>query len=113
MKIDNSKIYYLVHPCTSGGLTIKENRNEEFRISCAIKSIDDNIPLLRPLTLIPHNMSHSDAMDRCYKLLSACDAILLSPRWQTSIGCVLEYEYAIANGLDVIEVEQIDGYQKV
>ena len=109
MKLVNSKIYYLAHPLADGGnytkKAIAKNYKSENRIANDLLKSNEGLRLLRPLTLVPPEMSEWDAMERCYRLLSVCDTLLLPPGWKNSTGCVLEYKYAVKNQLDIIEIQ--------
>lgn len=105
IKLDPSKIYYLTHPCTSGGKTLIQNKLSESEIASNLMISNPKCSLIRPLIIIPEDMKDQDAMSRCYKMLSACDDLLLSPHWNNSTGCLMEYEFAIKNGISVIELQ--------
>lgn len=100
-----NKIYYLAHPCTNYGISIEHNRIEECKIASELQIKYDGIKLVRPLTIIPDDIDYEIAMDRCYKLLSACDGLLLSPGWEHSKGCKLEICYAMKNSINVLEIQ--------
>lgn len=102
IKFDTSKIYYLAHPCTGGPYCEKDNRQMESINSSYLSIVNPEIKLVRPLTIIPKDMDYDIAMNRCYKLLDACDVILLCDGWDKSKGCLLEYEYATKHDIEII-----------
>lgn len=101
-KLDESKIYYLAHPCTTGGKNIKENKlREEFLYQ---RIIDQNpgIRIIRPLQIIPEGMPHEEAMRRCFNMLDAAHAIILPLGWNQSNGCTQEHNRAEEKDIEKI-----------
>ena len=52
--------------------------------------------------IMPADATHDDYMSVCLPLLSLADAIYMIPGWETSKGACIEYGYAIAKGLAVL-----------
>ena len=52
--------------------------------------------------IMPADATHDDYMSVCLPLLSLADAIYMIPGWETSKGSCIEYGYAIAKGLTVL-----------
>lgn len=112
-KLDTNKIYYLSHPLTSCG-TVKENYMHEEKCAIQIRLLEINncetyefYHLIRPLEILPSSFNVDEAMSRCIKLLSACDGIIMSGKWEHSNGCLTEMEYAKKYGLEIIYYEDL------
>lgn len=102
--IDLSKTYYLAHPCTTGGKSIEKNKGSE---RCAFEKLQKHYPdikVIRPLTLIPEDMEHQEAMLKCFKLLKSCDAAIFAGHWMISKGCMMEFAFCVENGIGAIEI---------
>lgn len=102
--IDMSKTYYLAHPCTTGGKSIEKNKESE---RCAFEKLRKHflgIKVVRPLTLIPEDMEHQEAMLKCFKLLKSCDAAIFAGHWMISKGCMMEFAFCVENGIGAIEI---------
>lgn len=93
-KLDESKIYYLAHPCTTGGKSIKENKLREEYLYQRIINENPGIRIIRPLQIIPEYMPHEEAMIRCFNMLDAADTIILPMGWEKSHGCSMEHKRA-------------------
>lgn len=50
-------------------------------------------------------------LQKCFTLLSHCDALLLCGDWQTSKGCMAEFAYAIAKGKPILFEHEGDCYE--
>ena len=98
--LDGEKMVYLAHPCTTAGGTIEDNKKHEDQTYLVLLEKYPKVKFVRPLKLIPDGMSHQDAMDRCFKLLSACDGAIFSGDWAKSKGCLMELEYCIRNSME-------------
>ena len=106
MYLGRNTYYYLAHPLTSFG-DIEKNRENEQICYETIREKYPDVVILRPLTLIPENFTDDEAMSVCVELLSSCDAVIFCSEWKHSAGCVAEYEFARANGLEVIDIKEI------
>ena len=93
-KLDENKIYYLAHPCTTGGKSIKENKLREEFLYQRIINENPGIRIIRPLQIIPEGMPHEEAMRRCFNMLDAAHAIILPLGWNQSNGCTQEHNRA-------------------
>lgn len=100
--IKTEKLYYLAHPLTTGGRTMAQNRVEEKLVYYQIMSQYPHAKILRPLALLPDGMDDETAMSKCYNLLRAADAIILSPGWELSTGCFLEYEFSRGRDQEIL-----------
>lgn len=89
-KLEEDKIYYLAHPCTTGGKSIEENKVREDLLYKRIIDENPGVNIIRPLRIIPEDMEHEEAMCRCFKMLDAADAIILPLGWDKSRGCTQE-----------------------
>jgi|GEM_PF-2274743 len=102
VKLDDGKLYYLAHPCTSGGRTMAENKKREDYLYRRIMDKYPNAKIIRPLALIPDGLSMTEAMAKCFKLLSACDGGLFPVGWQKSGGCCEENRYCEEHTIEII-----------
>lgn len=95
-------LYYLSHPYTTYG-NIEVNRSNALKYEVELCNEMDTI-VINPLSL-PMPDDHDKAMDKCLKLLSACDGIIMCPGWEKSRGCCIELDFAIDRKMDIIEIE--------
>ena len=93
-KLEEKKIYYLCHPCTTGGRTIAENKEREEALFKRIIKANPGIRIIRPLQIIPEDMPHEEAMKRCFRMLEAAHVIILPLGWNGSNGCTQEHNRA-------------------
>lgn len=105
IKLDPSKIYYLAHPCTTGGVSIQENRRREESLYQFLKKQNPNVSFIRPLQIIPDNMPDHICMPRCFGLIDASDVIILPPGWQKSIGCTSEHQHSLSTQKGILLLE--------
>lgn len=105
--IDLNKTYYLAHPCTTGGMSIDENKKLEKLAFAKLQEHYPGIKVIRPLELLPADMEHQEAMMKCFKLLKDCDSAIFSGRWMISKGCKMEFEFCVLNGKGIIEFENL------
>ncbi|MBI4856153.1 MAG: DUF4406 domain-containing protein [Acetobacterium woodii] len=101
-KLDKNKIYYLAHPCTTGGKSIKENKLREESLYQRIINENPDIGIIRPLKIIPIDMPHEEAMQKCWRLMDPAEAIILPLGWQESSGCKKEHDKAKVAGMEII-----------
>ena len=111
-KLDKNIVWYLSHPCTSFG-TLEENHGEEDKAYTNIMNsqqkivycgrIDFNeLKILRPMTLVPKNCGHDEAMEMCLAWLEGCGGIIMAGDWQNSKGCRIEKAYAEKWGKQIV-----------
>lgn len=101
-KLEEDKIYYLCHPCTTGSRTMIENKEREEALYIRIIERNPEIKVIRPLQIIPDNMPHEEAMERCFKMLDAAHAIILPLGWNGSNGCTQEHNRAEEKDIEKI-----------
>lgn len=94
------KLLYISHPCTTQG-DINENRLKAQGYTKQYKN--QGYHVLNPLEVINSTTSHEEAMKISIKLLKVCDAIAMCGDWEKSKGCVMEYEYAKQNRIEIIK----------
>ncbi|WKY44182.1 DUF4406 domain-containing protein [Eubacteriaceae bacterium ES2] len=104
---DLKKMYYLAHPCTTGSQNVEQNRMDEKLAYYELCSKHPGIKLVRPLDLIPAGTGHHEAMQKCFKLLDACDAAIFAGAWMTSKGCKMEFDFCLENEKGIIEIGNI------
>lgn len=93
-------LLYISHPCTTQG-DINENRLNAKIYTNIYKN--QGYHVINPLEVINSTTSHEEAMKISIKLLKVCDAIAMCGDWEKSKGCVMEYEYAKQNGIEIIK----------
>lgn len=92
-KFKFGEVVYVAHPFGNK----PSNRRKAAKI---IKKLYEDCPGITFVSpLLAFNVpglivSYIDAMDRCLKLLSKCDSLLLSGNWKDSPGCTVEAAYA-------------------
>lgn len=94
---------YLAHPC--GG--DEKNIQDAKQMVCRLVKKFPGTTFLSPLqttgflyTEIPYIVG----MEMCLEMLSRCDELWLCKGWQDSKGCCMEYAFAKAKGIPIIEV---------
>lgn len=110
MKLDETKIYYNSHPCTTcGDIDVNKAREEEcYRAIRKAQPHMEDCNFFRPLTQIPPSMTdHDEAMGRCLSFLGGCDAIILCGNWEFSSGCQMEHCFAEFKGLEILEYDEV------
>lgn len=105
--IDLTKLYYLVHPCTTGIKPTEQNQVDEKLVYYQLRSRHPEIKLIRPMDLLPIDLDHPVAMEKCLKLLSACDAAIFAGAWMTSKGCMMEFEFCKENEKGIIDFSNL------
>jgi hypothetical protein len=105
--LTKDKIYYFAHPCTTGNLTIVENRVIEESLYNQVLAVH-GIKVLRPLQLIPETMGHREAMIRCFKLLEVSDIAVFAPNWEKSKGCKMEYDFCLETGKTILFINHLN-----
>jgi hypothetical protein len=100
--LEPGEVYYLCHPCTTGGKTVEENKAKEEELYRKIMKRNPGAKVIRPLAIIPNGLPHGKAMKKCFKLMGAADAIILPIGWEESDGCQAEYDRAMEKGMDRI-----------
>lgn len=50
-------------------------------------------------------MDYIDGLDMCLELIGTCDKFYLAGDWTQSKGCIAERAYALALGMEIIELE--------
>jgi len=95
----NKKLYYLSHPYTSIGnttLNIIDNNSICSRLRF------EGINVLNALSIVTGVTDEEElAMNKCIKLLKACDALILSGNWELSRGCLKELAISIHLRLEI------------
>lgn len=101
------KRYYICHPFETYGEK-KENLKKEDDFVKSLRQVygADKVEFVRPFKEVNHDLPREEAMDQCLDLLSTCDGIILAPDWNRSEGCQVEYEEALDNGFDIIEIKK-------
>ncbi|UZD44258.1 DUF4406 domain-containing protein [Selenomonas sputigena] len=93
------KRYYVSHPFTGNE---EMNLADAERIRTELKARYPNICFMNPLGMFgDENADYCTALADALELLSCCEAIILCPRWEKSIGCRAEKAYAIHTGIKI------------
>lgn len=64
--------------------------------------------VLNPAVL-PDGMRHEEYMTICLAMVEVCDAVMLLPGWEQSVGAQMEHKRARELGKEVIEIEVTGG----
>lgn len=101
------KQYYICHPFETYG-DPDENLKKEAELVESLERVYGckNVEFVRPFKLIPHDIPRDEAMAQCLTHLRYCYGIILAPDWKKSEGCRIEYDQALANGLEIIEIKK-------
>lgn len=97
VQLSPDKIYFLSHPCTSGGGGEKINRENEEEIYNFLVDECNNAKIIRPLKIIPDKYDYETAMRVCYILQDISNISIFSPGWQSSKGCKDEHKRCLKN----------------
>ena len=75
-----------------------------------IKSRYPDSEIINPTMIkLPSTCTHKDYMNIDFMLLDMADAVCMLPGWDMSKGACMEYGYAIAKDLILLEFEQMVG----
>ena len=102
-KVKGKKVYL------SGPITNVKNYKGLFIFANYLVRMCDARQIFDPTSQIPDNLSYEEAMKRCVVALIECDTIVMLPGWHTSKGARLEYDIALACGINVID---LTGYKR-
>jgi hypothetical protein len=105
MKLDKTKLYYLSHPYTTYG-DMEQNRKNALNIENEL-----GVSLINPICLELGNGKQTP-MQQCLKLLSACDGIIMCDNWQNSMGCKEEWDFALANNIEVLYLDEVKSNER-
>ena len=61
------------------------------------------------INVMPEDATHKEYMNICIRLLEIADTIVMLPGWEKSKGAVIEYGYALASDMNIIEWEYLRG----
>lgn len=74
----------------------------------AIKNRYPDYEVINPtMVKLPSNCTHKDYMAIDFMLLDLADAVCMLPGWELSKGACMEYGYATAKDLIVLELEEM------
>ena len=99
VQLSPDKIYFLSHPCTTGGGGEKVNREKEEEIYNFLIDECENAKIIRPLKIIPDKCEYNEAMGVCFTLQDVSHVNIFSPGWQSSKGCKDEHKRCIKNNI--------------
>lgn len=82
--------------------------NVESALSAALViSLELKRPVIVPHVAMDPRTPWDQAMNRCRELLSACDTIVMLPRWRESRGARQEHEWAKERGMSVLHFDDL------
>lgn len=91
----------------SGPITNTMDHEEKF--AEAEKRIKQRYPeheVISPTMIkLPSTCTHKDYMNIDFMLLDLADAVCMLPGWECSKGACMEYGYALAKDLNILELE--------
>lgn len=95
----------------SGPITNVSDYKEKFaRAEKKIKAMQPDVEIINPTMIeLPSSCSHKDYMRIDFMLLDLADAIYMLDGWELSKGACMEYGYAMAKDLIILE-EQCEKY---
>lgn len=96
----------------SGPVTENENYMEEFsKAEEAVQSLfNEKVEIINPAKILhelPKSITWKECMSLCYKLLDMADTICMLPGWEKSTGACIEYGYAYAKNMILLEEWQV------
>ena len=98
------KLVYIAHPF--GGK--QENVDDVENIIKKLLFHHHHVSFYSPLHVTGffyNEMNYLDGMEHCFEALKRCDELWLCEGWQDSNGCIMEYAYAKARGIEIKYVE--------
>ena len=91
----------------SGKITGTTDYKERFETAENILRAGFGYDVINPAQVcagLPEGMTHDEYMAVCLCLVNMCDAIYMMEGWRESNGASIEYGYALAKELRIIEV---------
>lgn len=86
---------YVSHPYTGDEMM---NRKDARNITAHLSAVYTDTTFINPLdtfqALESINLPYEDVLTQCLELLTVCQGIVLTGDWESSRGCILEYQYA-------------------
>lgn len=97
-KVKGKKVYL------SGPITGIKNYKGLFLFAEELVKMCDAARIFNPALQIPDSLDYEQAMKRCVTALAQYEVIMMLPGWRTSKGARLEYDIALACGMDVVNL---------
>ncbi|HBT65927.1 MAG TPA: hypothetical protein DEB10_14805 [Ruminococcaceae bacterium] len=97
------KLIYLGHPYGGDEKNVDDAKQMVKRL---VKKFPETVFLspLQATGFYYNDIPYIQGMEHCLEMLSRCDALWLCDGWQESKGCCMEYAFAKAKGIPIIEV---------
>lgn len=97
-RVKGKKVYL------SGPITEKKNYKGLFLYVEELVKLCDVFRIFNPASQIPDSLDYEQAMKRCVAALAQYEVIMMLPGWRTSKGARLEYDIALACGINIIDL---------
>ena len=97
------RLIYIAHPYE--GKQTNADKVERL-IKGLVRSGDPNAYLsqIHNTGFLYDEISYREGIDICLEMLSRCDELWLCGDWWTSRGCLAEYAFAKARGIEILEI---------
>lgn len=103
MRIAIEEVYKRVY--IAGKITGEPNYREKFK--AAAENLESlGLKVMNP-AVFPEGFTHRQYMEICYKMIDACEIVVLLPDWLDSKGAIMEYEYAAGKRMPTIPYEAV------
>ena len=97
------RLIYLAHPYGGDEKNVEDAKQLVRRL---VKEFPGRVFLspLQATGFYYNDIPYIQGMEHCLTMLSRCDELWLCKGWQDSKGCCMEYAFAKAKGIPIIEV---------
>lgn len=97
------RVIYLAHPYGGDERNVEDAKQLVRRL---VKEFPGRVFLspLQATGFYYNDIPYIQGMEHCLTMLSRCDELWLCKGWQDSKGCCMEYAFAKAKGIPIIEV---------
>lgn len=98
-------LVYMAHPY--GGKESMEKLAADTMVSVTMADpINAYVSPIHNFGMMYFSKEYEKGLDICLRLLSQCDVLVLAGDWRNSKGCMGEYGYATASGIEIYTFEE-------